>query len=87
VQVKILVLFYLVNANHCDGTVTDKQTTLMWKKCIQGLSGNDCSTGTSSKYNWAQALQLGGSSFSSYSMAEIHRQRSLKLFFNVIRRG
>jgi hypothetical protein len=30
-------------------------------------SGNDCSTGTSNKYYWTQALQLGGSSFSSYS--------------------
>ncbi|CAC9624167.1 hypothetical protein [uncultured Gammaproteobacteria bacterium] len=64
--------------DHSDGTVTDKQTTLMWKKCIQGLSGNDCSTGTSSKYNWAQALQLGGSSFSSYNDWRLPNKKELK---------
>jgi hypothetical protein len=28
--------------NHGNGTVTDNQTNLMWKKCTQGRSGNDC---------------------------------------------
>jgi hypothetical protein len=50
----------------------------MWKKCIQGLSGNDCSTGTSNKYNWAQALQLGGSSFSSYNDSRLQNKKELK---------
>ncbi|CAB9540300.1 hypothetical protein [uncultured Gammaproteobacteria bacterium] len=63
--------------DHGDGTVTDKQTTLMWKKCIQGLSGNDCSTGTSNKYYWTQALQLGGSSFSSYSDWRLPNKKEL----------
>jgi hypothetical protein len=69
--------------DHGDGTVTDKQTTLMWKKCIQGLSGNDCSTGTSSKYNWAQALQLGGSSFSSYNDWRLPPHRVHKMKKNI----
>ncbi|CAC9616409.1 hypothetical protein [uncultured Gammaproteobacteria bacterium] len=54
--------------NHDNGTVTDNQTNLMWKKCAQGLSGNDCSTGTGTKHNWEEALQLANNhSFASYS--------------------
>ena len=45
---------YSVNG---DGTVTDKQTGLMWKQCEEGLSGSDCSTGTVQTFTWQQALQ------------------------------
>ncbi|SHA18586.1 hypothetical protein BTHERMOSOX_541 [Bathymodiolus thermophilus thioautotrophic gill symbiont] len=49
-----------------NGTVIDNKTTLMWKKCIQGLSGNNCE-GTSIKYNWEEALQLASNhSFASH---------------------
>lgn len=41
-----------------DGTVSDLITGLMWKKCTEGLSGNDCSIGLPSKHNWQVALQL-----------------------------
>jgi hypothetical protein len=44
--------------NHDNGTVTDNQTNLMWKKCAHGLSGNDCSTCTGTKHNWEESLQL-----------------------------
>ena len=45
-------------SNNGDGTITDKQTGLMWKQCVEGVSGiNSCSTGNSSTYNWQQALQ------------------------------
>ena len=40
-----------------DGTVTDKFTGLMWKKCVEGLSGNDCATGTAQTFTWQMALQ------------------------------
>lgn len=44
---------FMVNAN---GTVTDKQTGLMWKQCAEGLSGADCNTGTIATYTWQAAL-------------------------------
>ncbi|PIE39974.1 MAG: hypothetical protein CSA51_03200 [Gammaproteobacteria bacterium] len=38
------------------GTVTDTKTSLMWMRCSLGQSGNDCSGGNATKYNWQQAL-------------------------------
>ncbi len=40
-----------------DGTVTDNYTGLMWKKCAEGLSGNDCATGAAQTFTWQMALQ------------------------------
>jgi len=40
-----------------NGTVTDKDTGLMWKRCSEGLSGEDCATGSPTPYKWQQALQ------------------------------
>ncbi|WPD22023.1 MAG: DUF1566 domain-containing protein [Candidatus Electrothrix scaldis] len=42
--------------DHGDGTVTDNSTGLMWKKCLEGLSGTGCS-GTVLTFSWATALQ------------------------------
>jgi hypothetical protein len=40
----------------------------MWKKCTQGLSGNDCNTGTGGRYDWKEALQLVNNySFASHN--------------------
>jgi hypothetical protein len=43
-----------------NGTITDSKTGLMWKKCLEGLSGDDCSTGTVGSFTWQQALQQPG---------------------------
>lgn len=40
-----------------DGTIRDKITGLMWKKCIQGRSGIDCAVGEAVKRTWQEALQ------------------------------
>lgn len=40
-----------------DGTITDKQTQLMWKKCSEGLSGADCSTGQAEELLWSVAMK------------------------------
>ncbi len=45
---------FTVNA---DGTVSDDFTGLMWKPCVQGLSGSQCATGTAQLYIWQTALQ------------------------------
>ena len=43
-----------------DGTVTDSATGLMWKKCLEGVSGNTCENGSASSFTWQQALQQPG---------------------------
>lgn len=42
--------------DHADGTVTDKQTGLMWQKCTLGLTGANCATGAASTLTWQAAL-------------------------------
>uniref|UniRef100_UPI0040571473 Lcl C-terminal domain-containing protein n=1 Tax=Candidatus Electronema sp. TaxID=2698783 RepID=UPI0040571473 len=40
-----------------NGTVVDGKTKLMWKQCLEGLSGTGCSTGAAaSTFDWAGAL-------------------------------
>ena len=69
---------YTVNDN---GTVLDKKTMLMWKKCSEGLSGNDCSTGNISTHNWKSALQLAQSDttadYDDWRLPNIKELRSL----------
>jgi hypothetical protein len=53
--------------DHGDGTVTDLQTGLMWKRCSEGQSGATCS-GTASLQAWQGALTTAAnSSFAGYS--------------------
>lgn len=40
-----------------DGTITDKATGLMWKKCSEGQTGADCAGGVADTYMWQGALQ------------------------------
>jgi hypothetical protein len=54
-------------SDHGDGTVTDLQTGLMWKRCSEGQSGTACS-GTESIQTWQAALTTAAnSSFAGYS--------------------
>ena len=53
--------------DHGDGTITDQQTGLMWKRCSEGLSGAACS-GTPSAVTWPEALTAAAdSSFAGHS--------------------
>lgn len=55
-------------AVHADGTVTDTRTGLMWKRCVEGLSGTDCATGGTAFNNWSNALTLAANStYAGYS--------------------
>ncbi len=38
-----------------NGTISDNYTGLIWKKCPQGLSGNDCKVGSSTLRVWSKA--------------------------------
>ncbi len=40
-----------------DGTVTDLKTGLMWKQCLEGVSGTSCQTGSPSVFTWQAALE------------------------------
>ncbi|MCI5129633.1 MAG: DUF1566 domain-containing protein [Candidatus Electrothrix sp. AUS3] len=42
--------------DHGDGTITDTQTGLMWKRCLEGLSGVNCEEGEVKKYTWDKAV-------------------------------
>jgi hypothetical protein len=44
-----------------DGTITDTATGLMWKKCMEGVTGNiNCDTGAAATFTWQTALQRPG---------------------------
>ena len=46
---------YIDNGN---GTITDTETGLMWKRCSEGLSGKDCKKGLRARgYTWNDAVQ------------------------------
>jgi hypothetical protein len=54
--------------NNNNGTVTDKDTGLMWKQCVEGVSDNACGTRTATTHTWKDALVLAkNSSFAEYS--------------------
>lgn len=40
---------------HGDGTATHSLTGLMWKRCVEGLSGAACTTGTAATMTWSAA--------------------------------
>jgi hypothetical protein len=39
-----------------NGTATDTRTGLMWKQCLEGLSGSGCTGGVALTFEWAGAL-------------------------------
>ncbi len=40
-----------------DGSVLDKHTNLVWKRCLEGMSGKQCEQGTATEFTWQTALQ------------------------------
>lgn len=56
--------------HHGDGTVTDRQTGLMWKQCLEGQRSNSCQ-GQASFMSWDAAnytaKQLSHSHFAGHS--------------------
>lgn len=56
---------FIINA---DGTVLHTNTGLMWKRCVEGLSGSSCQTGGRIYKKWEDALILAkNSNFAGYS--------------------
>jgi hypothetical protein len=46
--------------DNINGTITDTRTGLMWKKCVEGVSGSNCESGTASTFTWQTALKQPG---------------------------
>jgi len=67
--------------NNNDGTVTDKNTGLMWQQCSLGLSGADCTTGTQQSVSWFDALAAAntntGSGYSDWRLPNKNELHSL----------
>ncbi|MCI5196179.1 MAG: DUF1566 domain-containing protein [Candidatus Electrothrix sp. AW5] len=40
-----------------DGTITDTETKLMWKRCSEGLFGENCEKGKAKEYEWDDAVK------------------------------
>ena len=43
--------------DHGNGTITDTASGLMWKRCLEGLSGVNCEKGKTGKYTWDDAVK------------------------------
>ena len=57
-----------VYIDHGNGTVTDTRTGLMWKRCVEGVSGATCQTGSARTFTWANALaHAEASTFANYT--------------------
>ena len=54
-----------IYTDHGNGTVTDSNTGLMWKKCSLGLSGSSCASGTVLTFTWQAALSAANNNTDS----------------------
>ncbi len=43
------------------GLVSDKETGLMWRQCVEGVNGEACDNGAPVELTWAEALLYPGS--------------------------
>ncbi|MCI5151078.1 MAG: DUF1566 domain-containing protein, partial [Candidatus Electrothrix sp. MAN1_4] len=67
--------------DHGDGTVTDTQTGLMWKRCSEGLSGENCEDGKVESYKWDDAVKrfknVAYAGFTDWRMPTIDELKTL----------
>ena len=70
--------------NNNDGTVTDKDTGLMWKRCSEGFTNNDCTAGAASiTEDWQDALVAAEAAiFASHSDWRLPNRKELTSLVN-----
>lgn len=54
-----------IYVDHGNGTITDTETKLMWSKCLEGVSGANCSAGSATFYTWQAALAKANDAMTS----------------------
>ncbi|WCL50131.1 Lcl domain-containing protein [Leptospira sp. GIMC2001] len=60
-----------------DGTITDNNAKLRWRKCVNGLSGSSCATGSVMPSNWGNALLECEALGSGWRLPNYHELLSL----------
>lgn len=75
--------------NNGDGTITDKQTGLMWQQCLDGVSGSTCELGNPIGYSWPEALQRAVTLNNSSGFANHADWRvpNIKELMSIVERG
>lgn len=82
----VLILFLVVGTStyaeryidNGNGTIKDTKTGLMWKKCSEGQTGNNCA-GKAGEYTWNQAMkQFSRVNFTNYDNWRIPTMHELK---------
>lgn len=67
--------------DHGDGTITDTKTNLMWKRCAEGLSGDNCEEGKIKKYSYNNAIKrfknVGYAGYSDWRLPSIDELKTL----------
>ncbi len=67
---------------HGNGLVTDTRTGLMWRKCTEGQSGDECSGKSVTSYTWKEALQhvktVNSNSADAYSDWRLPNKKELE---------
>lgn len=65
---------FTINGN---GTVSHLKTGLMWKQCVEGLSGANCDVGVVAGQTWDNALIAAAAPFAGYSDWRLPNQKEL----------
>ena len=67
-----------------DGTVSDVVTGLMWKRCPEGLSGEDCSNGSASTLVWGGSMKAArDSTYAGYDDWRLPNMKEMQTLVDV----